>query len=439
MSNQYSPVRRINDTVSFQGKSDAALFSRALRDSRLPQPKILTFDGDSKKYKMFMASFQSNVEEMLDEDDYKMKLTLLLQHCTGKALELIEDCVMLPPSRGYNTALGKLEKWFGRNHHIARSYINSVTKGSALKLNDVDALVQLALDMGKCQTVLSELRFTSDLDSTGTLLSIVRRLPDSFQTQWVRRSSKILNNGREATFQDLTSFIEERAEEYTSLDGQSYAEDRNASKSKFADHGAHKQRDKRRNVTTLATNVDGAGSSAAGQDAASTCASTSTNHNQRKACAYCERPGHYISVCYKFKKLGLVEKREVVKKHNLCFCCLRAGHGSGTCDKVCPKCSKKHHYHLHDDITGPSKPADDKKTTAVGVVASTTFKDRGRASLGVLRVCVRSDDREVLCWALVDSGSNTTFIKRSVADELKLKGPDHVFAVNTLGGTTSHD
>ena len=57
----------------------------------------------------------------------------------------------------------------------------------------------------------------------------------------------------------------------------------------------------------------------------------------------------------------------------------------------------------------------------------------------MLRVRVRSDDREVLCWALVDSGSNTTFIKRSVADELKLKGPDHVFAVNTLGGTTSHD
>ena len=192
-------------------------------------------------------------------------------------------------------------------------------------------------------------------------------------------------------------------------------------------------------MTKLATNVDGAGSSAAGQDAASTCASTSTTHNQRKACAYCEKLGHYIGVCYKFKKLGLVEKREAVKKQNLCFCCLRAGHGSGSCDKVCPKCSKKHHYHLHDDNTGSSKPADDKKTTAVGVVASTTFKDRGRASLGVLRVCVRSDDREVICWALVDSGSNTTFIKRSVADELKLKGPDHVFAVNALGGTTSHD
>ena len=126
-----------------------------------------------------------------------------------------------------------------------------------------------------------------------------------------------------------------------------------------------------------------------------------------------------------------------MKKNNLCFRCLRAGHGSADCDKVCTICSKKHHFHLHEE-KNDSKPADDKKTAAVGVVAS-TFKDRGRASLGVLRVRVRSDGKEVLCWALVDSGSNTTFIRRSVADELGLKGPDHIFSVNTLGGTASHD
>ena len=73
------------------------------------------------------------------------------------------------------------------------------------------------------------------------------------------------------------------------------------------------------------------------------------------------------------------------------------------------------------------------------MVASTTFKDRGRASLGVLRVRVQSDGKEVTCWALVDSGSNTTFITRTVADKLRLKGPEHIFSVNTLGGATSHD
>ena len=77
----------------------------------------------------------------------------------------------------------------------------------------------------------------------------------------------------------------------------------------------------------------------------------------------------------------------------------------------------KHHYHLHEDKADSSK-SEDKKTTAVGVVTSTTFKDRGPASLGVLRVRVKNEEKQVMCWALVDSGSNTAFIKRSVADEL---------------------
>ena len=69
-------------------------------------------------------------------------------------------------------------------------------------------------------------------------------------------------------------------------------------------------------------------------------------------------------------------------------------------EKVCSKCSKKQHYHLHEHNSDTTKSTDDKKIAAAGVVASSTFKDRGRASLGVLRVHVRNEDKEVSCWAL---------------------------------------
>ena len=82
---------------------------------------------------MFMASFQSNVEEVLEEDDNKMKLTLLLQHCKDKALDLINDCVMLPPEEGYNKAIQKLEKRFGKTHKIARSYVEDIVNGEQIK------------------------------------------------------------------------------------------------------------------------------------------------------------------------------------------------------------------------------------------------------------------------------------------------------------------
>ena len=176
----------ISSTTQERNRSDAALFGQELLENRLPKPKILTFDGDPKRYKIFMASFLTNIDKILGADDDQLKLTLLLQQCTGKALELIEDCVMLSPERGYRKALEKLEKRFGKSHQLARSYIDGVKAGGVLKLNDVEALVQLADDMEKCQTVLSELNFKSDLDLTGTIESILARLPDSFQKSWFR-------------------------------------------------------------------------------------------------------------------------------------------------------------------------------------------------------------------------------------------------------------
>ena len=110
----------------------------------------------------------------------------------------------------------------------------------------------------------------------------------------------------------------------------------------------------------------------------------------------CDKCGHFIATCFYFKKLSLYEKRDALNKHNLCFRCLKPGHGSATRDKVCSKCSKKHHYHLHEDHAESSKSANDKKTAAVEVVPSNTFKSRGLASQGVLRVRAQNKDNEVM-------------------------------------------
>ena len=210
--------------------------------------------------------------------------------------------------------------------------INSVTKGGDIKLNDVEALVQLALDMGKCQTVLSELQFTSDLDSTGTILGIVRRLPDSFQTPWIRSSNKILKSGREANFSDLTKFVEERADEYSSLYGQSYAE-QHCSSSPNTLESENKKVSKTRNepiqrVTTLATDM-------AGPDV-------------KPKCSHCVREGHVIWRCFKFKVLSVDGRKNVAKDLNLCYRCLREDHDSTSCQRKCATCDGEHSTLLHD-------------------------------------------------------------------------------------------
>ena len=221
---------------------------------------------------------------------------------------------------------------------------------------------------------------------------------------------KILNQGREPSFADLTTFVAERAEEYSSKYGQSLA-DRKMASSKIKpndSNASNKPSQKKRNITTLATSASTGEASTAGpsESAASTNASSTASSSSKPVCLECGKTGHYIARCIKFKKMSLDDKRSAVKKHNLCFRCLKQGHGSANCDRLCPVCQKKHHYHLHED--SPSKPDDKKQAASTEVVSLSTFKPNGRASLGILRVCIQANGNEVQCLALVDSGCNQT-------------------------------
>ena len=45
----------------------------------LPKPELMSFDGDSLKYFLFMRSFEDSVEK--DTDDKSRRLQLLIQYC----------------------------------------------------------------------------------------------------------------------------------------------------------------------------------------------------------------------------------------------------------------------------------------------------------------------------------------------------------------------
>ena len=415
----------------------AALFGRALLENRMPAPKQLEFDGNPKTFMAFLASFKTNIERKLsdeDEEDAALKLTYLLQHCTGDAKYLIDDCALLDPIEGFDTAMKRLHDRYGQGHVIARSYIESVTKGPSIKLNDAKALVKLTTDMVKCQSVLSRLAFTSDLDSSGTLKAIVKRLPESLQVKWARRGSRILKGGRASLFSDLVDFIQEEEGICSSMYGEWLNEFKNTGAvARQTNDTSKKDKPKEKSkVTTLATATDESVRSTAGP------LSSGSSSSNQKLCDNCEKPGHYIGRCIKFKRLTRDQKVEIIKKKNLCFCCLKSGHGSKDCEKRCVKCNKKHHVLIHgvDDNSGrnPDK-SPTKSTAATEVVTMSTSCVKSDATLGALPVRVLMNGKEKLVVALVDSGSNTTLVTKSLVDELGITGTNAApVAVHTMNG-----
>ena len=66
--------------------------------------------------------------------------------------------------------------------------------------------------------------------------------------------------------------------------------------------------------------------------------------------AFCECCGekHKIFTCPKFKNLSSSDKTDLIKRHALCFNCLKSGHMLTACKSSCCKhCGRRHHSLLH--------------------------------------------------------------------------------------------
>lgn len=71
--------------------------------------------------------------------------------------------------------------------------------------------------MQKCEIILSQLGFSSDVDNSENLRSIVKRLPMHLTTKWtdvaylIREPVRGTNPGREPRFSELAKFVDEKS------------------------------------------------------------------------------------------------------------------------------------------------------------------------------------------------------------------------------------
>ena len=185
----------------------------------LPKPELLNFNGHTLDYCKFISNFVTNIESKVD--DPRLKLSYLIQYCTGEARRSIEDCVLLEPNEGYLRARRILHDSFGRPHNVARAYIERLLNGPKIASGDKDGLISLSRDMEKCEITLSKMGFNSDINNSANLRRIVSRLPFAIKGRWAEKADSLFQNeGREPIFTDLSKFIKERARVASSMYGE---------------------------------------------------------------------------------------------------------------------------------------------------------------------------------------------------------------------------
>lgn len=179
---------------------------------QLPKTELPTFDGDPLKYWQFIRSFENSVDRV--NADSNAKLMRLVQYCSGKALQVVECCLVMSPDAGYARAREMLAERFGNSYVISQAWIQCVSQGEALRTNDVRALQEFADTMRACKETLQAMNMLSEVDTQKSLPKIVERLPGYLQNRWRRQAVTTRRAyGRYPDFAHLVKFVDDAAEE----------------------------------------------------------------------------------------------------------------------------------------------------------------------------------------------------------------------------------
>ncbi|KAJ8049158.1 hypothetical protein HOLleu_01773 [Holothuria leucospilota] len=118
--------------------------------TNMPKPELVTFDGSPDKFWSFMNSFKTNIEGKCLDD--RTKLTYLIQFCTGKAREIVENSILMQPGEGYAMAKMILADQFGQSYMVSKALLDKVLNWEPLRANDGVGLWDLARQIRKARS-----------------------------------------------------------------------------------------------------------------------------------------------------------------------------------------------------------------------------------------------------------------------------------------------
>lgn len=154
-----------------------------------------------------------------------------------------------------------------------------------------------------------------------------------------------------------------------------------------------------------------------------------------RVCPQCNGD-HRVVDCPSFKKIPLPGRMELVLSKNLCFGCLRQGHSLAECrnKQRCgvDNCPRYHQALIHKNIGTDNNGKDP------GERASTNSSNTGMSIiLGMVPVTCYGPNGRVVLNALIDGGSDTTFISESAIKRVgNIKGKEGRLVVNGASGST---
>ncbi|GFS34677.1 DUF1758 domain-containing protein [Trichonephila inaurata madagascariensis] len=166
--------------------------------------------------------------------------------------------------------------------------------------------------------------------------------------------------------------------------------------------------------------------------------------NSNDNCIFCEKMHASENCCEAASMLYDVKKNAVIKR-GVCYICLKRGHMSHSCrsDVKCIICNKRHYAVLCSKLPLRSdletKSASVENSTTASSSSSNVLANQACTSevlLQTLVVVLKNGNHKSLVRALIDTGSQKSYILKSTAEKLAFKNEGEEEFIHSLFGGT---
>ena len=295
------------------GQLNANAFVQRILDlMQAPPADLIIFDGNPRKFHLFLKAFDSAVHSRSLDDC--AKLTRLPKYCSGEPKSLVESFMVLEPTQGYLQARAMLERRYGDKFVITKAWADAILDRQPIKAKDALALRKYADDLQAWKLTLNALGHScmAEMNTSSILIHVIGKLPSYLQDRW-RMEVQDIRLLKQPTFEDIVAFTEKAAEE--------------ANDPVYGLLGREK--------TT---------------PGASTFSTSAQPTQLQRQCQVCQE-SHSIFHCKTFKRMKPLERLNLANERRLCINCLKPGHQHTECysQRVCPieDCGQRHTIFLH--------------------------------------------------------------------------------------------
>ena len=325
---------------------------------QIERVKLPEFSGKFEDYFTWKTAFQACIESSSLEAE--VKLLHLRQSLKGDALAAIHG--LGHSEIAYKKSLEILERKFGGSRRRTALYLEKVDQFTPMKTENAVELERLSDLLNILIVSFEDENRTAELKDGFLYLQLKKKLTQNLLTQYQRW---IREKDNPEDIYSLSEFINQESDFRTTASE--------------AIKGLTDTKQRSYQITST--------------------------------CSLCEEKNHSLDFCEVFKSMSCQERWEIVKQQKRCFRCLRTKHIAKNCkqSKKCniESCERDHHSLLHN-------------TSKISLSTNQSKFKSKQISLRTLPVLVHFNGKSLKVNAMLDDGSDQTFMRESTAQMLKL-------------------